>query len=111
MNKSLSQSEFYLLFSLAIKSKYGYEIMKQVDKDSGGNVSLGPGTLYGSIKRMLQSQLIEEVPGNDSRRKSYTLTEEGKNSLAFKLERYNDAVELARRKDLFNSLGLLKFAR
>lgn len=110
MTNSLPQSEFYILLSLAIKIRHGYEIMKQVEQDSGGKVLLGPGTLYGSIKRMLQSKLIEEVPGDDSRRKYYTLTEEGRKSLASELERYNDAVELARRKDLFKSLGLLKLA-
>lgn len=111
MDNSLSQSEFYILLSLAIKSRHGYEIMKQVERDSGKKVILGPGTLYGSIKRMLQSRLIEEVAGDSSRRKYYALTEKGRKSLTTELERYNDAVELARRKDLFKNLGLAEPAR
>jgi DNA-binding PadR family transcriptional regulator len=59
---SPSQSEFYILLSLAIKERHGYEIMQQVEHDSGGKALLGPGTLYGSIKRMLQSNLIEKSP-------------------------------------------------
>lgn len=110
MDKSLSQSEFYILLSLAIKSRHGYEIMKQVEKDSGKKVLLGPGTLYGSIKRMLQSKLIEEVAGDNQRRKYYTVTEKGRKFLSSELERYNDAVELARRKNLFKNLGLVKLA-
>ena len=106
MDSSLSQSEFYILLSLAIKSRHGYEIMKQVEQDSDGKVALGPGTLYGAIKRMLHSRLIEETPGDAPRRKFYTLTDEGRKSLSAELQRYNDAVELARRKDLFESLGL-----
>lgn len=106
MDNSLSQSEFYILLSLAIKSRHGYEIMKQIEQDSDGKVLVGPGTLYGSIKRMLQSNLIEEVAAGHSRRKYYTLTNQGRKSLTFELQRYSDAVELAKRKDLFKELGL-----
>lgn len=111
MDHSLSQSEFYILLSLAIKSRHGYEIMKQVEHDSGRKVVLGPGTLYGSIKRMLQAQLIEDVAGDNPRRKYYTLTEHGRTSLAAELERYNDAVELAKRKNLFTQGGRVRCAR
>ncbi len=110
MNFQLSPSEFYILLSLAIRSRHGYEIMKQVEQDSGGKVALGPGTLYGSIKRMLQSELIEEVSGDHPRRKYYTLTENGRRSLSSELARYHDAIELAKKKQLFEKLGLTKFA-
>lgn len=110
MDNSLSQSEFYILLSLAIKKRHGYEIMKQVEEDSGKKVILGPGTLYGSIKRMLVSKLIKEVAGNHTRRKYYTLTEAGKKSLSAELTRINSAVELAKSKNLFKNLGLVEFA-
>lgn len=106
MDNSLSQSEFYILLSLAIKSRHGYEIMKQVEQDSGEKILLGPGTLYGAIKRMLQSGLIEEAAGDSPRRKFYALTDRGRKSLSLELQRYNDTVELARRKNLFKNLGL-----
>lgn len=107
MNISLAQSEFYILLSLAIKERHGYEIMKQVEQDSRGRVLLGPGTLYGSIKRMLQASMIAEIAGDNPRRKYYALTEEGRKALAAELERYNDAVELARRTGLLGQLALL----
>lgn len=110
MDNSLSQSEFYILLSLAIKSRHGYEIMKQVEQDSERKVLLGPGTLYGSIKRLLQSQRIEEASGDNPRRKYYRLTEKGRASLSSELQRYDDAVELAKRKNLFKNLGLIKLA-
>lgn len=110
MEQALSQSEFYILLSLAIKERHGYEIMKQVEHDSGRKVLLGPGTLYGSIKRMLKSNLIEEVSGDNPRRKYYTLTEKGKSSLSAELQRYNDAIELAKRKNLFKNLGIIKLS-
>jgi DNA-binding PadR family transcriptional regulator len=111
MNEQLSQSEFYILLSLAIKSRHGYEIMKQVEQDSGRKVFLGPGTLYGSIKRMLQSNLIEEVAGDNPRRKYYQLTYKGRTSLSAELQRYNDAVELAKKKDVFKNLEKAKVTR
>lgn len=110
MDKHLSQSEFYILLSLAIKERHGYEIMKQVKEDSSQKVILGPGTLYGSIKRMLEGSFIKETPGDNPRRKYYTLTEKGRKYLSSELQRYNDAVELAKRKKLFKELGLAKFA-
>lgn len=110
MDISLTQSEFYILLSLAIKSRHGYEIMKQVEEDSGKKVLLGPGTLYGSIKRMLFTDLIKEVRGDNPRRKYYKLTEKGRRSLSSELTRYNDAVELAKQKNIFKNLGLVKLA-
>jgi DNA-binding PadR family transcriptional regulator len=110
MNNSLSQSEFYILLSLAIKQRHGYEIMKQVGEDSNKKVLLGPGTLYGSIKRMLLSELIKEADGDNARRKYYSLTEKGRKYLSSELQRYEDAVNLAKQKDLFKNLGLAKFA-
>lgn len=110
MEQTLAQSEFYILLSLAIKSRHGYEIMKQVEHDSNRKVLLGPGTLYGSIKRMLQSQLIQEVTGDNPRRKYYTLTERGRASLSAELQRYEEAIELAKRTDVFSNLGLVRFA-
>lgn len=107
---ALSQPEFYILLSLAIKERHGYEIMKQVEKDSGKKAILGPGTLYGAIKRMLHSDLIEEVSGDNSRRKYYALTEKGRKSLSFELQRYKDAIELAKQKNLFDTLGLIQLA-
>lgn len=108
MQTQLSQSEFYILLSLAIKSRHGYEIMKQVEEDSGKKVLLGPGTLYGSIKRMLEAKLIKEIAGDNPRRKYYALTEKGRNSISAELQRYNDAVELAKKKNVFKDLGLSK---
>jgi DNA-binding PadR family transcriptional regulator len=108
MVNQLSQSEFYILLSLAIKERHGYEIMKQVEQDSGRKVLMGPGTLYGSIKRMLREDLIEEVAGDNPRRKYYRLTDQGRKSLSSELSRYNDALELAKRKDLFKNLELVQ---
>src|SRR5258708_6186031 len=77
-NVSLTPQIFYILLALATKECHGYDIMKQVESDSHGKIKLGPGTLYGAIKRMLDEKLILTVDSNHSRRKYYRLTEKGR---------------------------------
>lgn len=103
----LTPAVFYILLSLAGGDKHGYEIMKQVKHDSQGTVSMGTGTLYGSIKRMLASAQIEEAgerPApeiDDERRRYYRLTALGRRALLAELQRYHEAVSLAHQRQLF----------
>jgi len=91
--------------------------MKQAEYDSNGKIEMGPGTLYGNIKRMLKDKLIEETYerpdsiSDDERRKYYRLTELGRKKLSMELERYNSAVKLARRRNLLPGMELLKLSR
>ncbi len=82
--------------------------MKQVQNDSNGKVLLGPGTLYGGIKRMLEDKLIVETDSKHTRRKYYKLTEKGRAIFSKELQRYNEAVELAKKRSLFGSLSTAK---
>jgi DNA-binding PadR family transcriptional regulator len=74
---------------------------------------MGPGTLYGTIKRMLQAGLIVEIEErpdpalDDSRRRYYRLTELGQCVLAAEVERLARMVAIARQKDLLSSAGKL----
>jgi DNA-binding PadR family transcriptional regulator len=102
----LTAAVFHILFALAAGDKHGYEIAKQVAEDSQGRVSMGTGTLYGSIKRMLASNLIEEAESrpvpelDDERRRYYRLTDQGRSALTAEVGRYARVVEVARRRDL-----------
>jgi DNA-binding PadR family transcriptional regulator len=75
--------------------------MKQVQLDSGGRAKMGPGTLYGSMGRMMESGLIRESdrrvdPGlDDERRVYYELTGAGRAALEAELERYRSVVAVA----------------
>src|SRR5205085_3952228 len=89
-NISLTPQIFYILLSLATNERHGYDIMKQVEKDSEGKVKLGPGTLYGAIKRMLEEKLIFEIDTDHARRKYYKLTEKGRAIFNNELQRYNE---------------------
>ena len=80
--------------------------MKQVESESQGKVKMGPGTLYGSLGRMIEPGLIRESDKkidpdlDDERRVYYEITGLGQNALAAELERYREVVALARRKTL-----------
>ena len=51
---------FHILLALSSGGRHGYGIMKQVEVDSQGKVNMGAGTLYGSLKRMLDAGLVKE---------------------------------------------------
>lgn len=103
----LTPAVFYILLALAGGDKHGYEIMKQVKQDSHGSVTMGTGTMYGSIKRMLASGLIVEAGDrpapalDDERRRYYRLTELGRRAFLAELQRYHEAVSLANQRQLF----------
>lgn len=109
-NVPLTPPIFYILLSLATKERHGYDIMKQVENDSQGKVRLGAGTLYGAIKRMLEEKLIIEIETVHARRKYYKLTEKGRSMFSNELQRYNEAVELAKQKNLFAQPVVTKLA-
>ena len=81
--------------------------MKQVELDSHGKVKMGPGTLYGSLARMIDAGLIRESDKridpklDDERRVYYKLTALGREALSAELERYRSVVAVARRMRLF----------
>jgi DNA-binding PadR family transcriptional regulator len=96
----------HILFALSTKERHGYGIMKQVDAESRGKVNMGPGTLYGSLRRMIDAGLIAESDKkvdpemDDERRVYYRITGLGREALTAELERYREVVTLARSKTL-----------
>jgi DNA-binding PadR family transcriptional regulator len=98
----LTPAVFAILLSLAEGEKHGYLIMKDARNPQGGGIHMGPGTLYGSIERMMRDGLVEESGvSDDERRRYYRLTSLGHAALAAELSRLDAAVASAR------SLGLL----
>ena len=100
----LTPTVFYILLSLADQERHGYAIMQEVEAMTGGQIRMGPGTLYGAIKRMLATGLIvesDERPDpeyDDERRRYYRLTTLGRRVLAAETQRLSHLVEVARRK-------------
>ena len=102
----LTPAVLHILLALSTRERHGYGIMKEVESDSQGKVKMGPGTLYGSLGRMIEAGLIREsdkrvdVELDDERRVYYEITGVGQSALAAELERYRDVVAVARRKQL-----------
>ena len=103
----LNHSEFHILMALADRERHGYGIMQEVEARSEGSVLLGPGTLYGAIKRMLAAGLIEESlkrpaakDDDDRRRCYYRLTSLGRNVAVDEANRLAALVRVAQAKRL-----------
>src|SRR5260370_5339798 len=102
----LTSAVFFILFALADGEKHGYAIMQTASQMSDNQFRMGPGTLYSTIQRLLDLDLIEEteVVGGQSdhedRRRNYKLTRTGKAILAADISRMEYLVRLARGKKL-----------
>src|SRR5713101_8858832 len=89
----LTPAVLHILLALADGERHGYSIMREVAQRAGGQVKMGPGTLYGSIKRMLADGLIEEASErpdpalDDERRRYYRLTNFGFRVLSVQTQR------------------------
>ena len=105
----LTPAVFHMLLALSDGEKHGYAIMRVVKETTQGRMVLGPGTLYGAIKRLLKTSLIAESDYrpdpviDDSRRRYYKLTDLGRKVLTAEFERLANLVEYARRKDLLGA--------
>jgi DNA-binding PadR family transcriptional regulator len=91
---------FQILLAIADGESHGYAIMRHVSARTDGKLRIGPGTLYGAIKRMLASGLIEETAdrrgGEDERRRNYRITPLGRRVAAKESSRLADLVRQAR---------------
>ena len=102
----LTPAVFHILLALADRERHGYGIMQEVLARTGGEMRLGPGTLYGSIKRMLADGLIAESgerpdPAlDDERRRYYRLTDLGRRVATAEAERLARLVAVAAAKRL-----------
>ena len=102
----LPVSEFQILLALTDEERHGYGIKREVADRTGGDVQLGPGTLYGSIKRMVASGLIQESDErpdpemDDERRRYYRITTLGKQVAVAEARRMERLVGIARAKRL-----------
>ena len=104
----LTPAVFHIMLALADAERHGYAIIKEVESLTDGRMRLGPGTLYGSIKRMLEEGLIEESDErpdpslDDERRRYYRLTEFGRRVAAAEAGRFQRVVAAARGKKLLS---------
>lgn len=98
----LPQAQFHVLVSLSQGERHGYAVMQDVELSSGGVVRMGPATLYGTLKRIVDAGLAEESerrpgPDDDQRRRYYRLTALGEQVCAAEADRLAGLVRIAKR--------------
>jgi len=98
----LPQATFHILVALADQDRHGYAIMQDVASRTDGELKLSPGTLYGSIKRLLEAGLIVEVDeprgqtSDNERRRYYRITKFGRDVGQAEADRLTDLLRQAR---------------
>jgi len=107
--RPMAPAVFQILIALADQPLHGYGIMLDIAERSEGKVKLSPGTLYGSIKQMLEDAWIEEVAGrataDDERRRYYRLTREGREAARQEMARISALLNHARQTSLRSNEG------
>ena len=106
----MAPAVFQILIALADKPLHGYGIMLDISERSAGKVKLSPGTLYGSIKQMLEGGWIEEIASRaaadeDERRRYYRLTRDGREAARQEMARMSALLNHARLTSLRSSEG------
>ena len=103
---TLTPAAFQILMAIADEARHGLGIVEEVKDRTGGDVTLGPGSLYGTIKRLRETGLIQEakaVPDpsdDDPRRRYYAITPSGREALAREARRLEVMVQAARAKNI-----------
>jgi DNA-binding PadR family transcriptional regulator len=95
----LTPAVFHVLLALAGGKRHGYAIAKEVLKQSDGELRMGPGTLYGTLQRLLDQGWIvvsDSPEGVDERRRYYRLNSPGRRALEAEVERMDGLVRAAR---------------
>ena len=111
---SLTPAAFHIMLVLAGGENHGYAIMREVAEHTQGKMRLGPGSLYGTIKRMLEDGWIEESDQrpdpelDDERRRYYRLTGVGRKLVKAEAERLEQLVKVARGKKLLPTSGSIQ---
>ncbi len=104
----LTPPVFHILVALSDEERHGYGIMQDVARQTNDGLQLGPGTLYGCLKRMLAAGMVEESdvrpdPAlDDERRRYYRMTPLGRKLVRAEAQRLAEAVDAAKARRLFD---------
>lgn len=107
----LPSASFHVLLVLAEGEKHGYGVMREVEQISDGTVRMGPGTLYGTLKKLLEIGLVEESGErpdpdiDDQRRRYYRITGLGERVAAAEVHRLSTMIERSTLRRLTPRLG------
>jgi DNA-binding PadR family transcriptional regulator len=106
----LTPTVFHMLLALADGEKHGYGIMRAVEEETQGQMQIRTGSLYGSIRRMIEARLIEETNErpdpelDDERRRYYGLTDFGRRVLTIEAARIAQAMAVIQGKHILDGV-------
>ena len=92
-NLPLTETTYYILLVL-LEPAHGYLIMQKVEELSRQQVKIAAGTLYGAIDNLLKIKLIKSVESEEKRRKTYLITDKGKEVLRLDFERMHHMINI-----------------
>ena len=96
----LKPADFHILLALAGGRLHGYGIMKHVELDTAGSVTLEIGSLYRLLARLVTEGLIDDIVSTDERRRYYRITAAGRKALKSEAARLASVVSLVRARKL-----------
>ncbi len=106
---ALTPAVFHILLALVDEDRHGYGIMLEIAQRTNQQILMGPGTLYGTLKRMLEGTLIEECDEridpdlSNERRRYYRITKQGRRAAVAEAERLHALVRMARAKSVLKT--------
>jgi DNA-binding PadR family transcriptional regulator len=96
----LTPAVVHVLLALAGGERHGYAILKDVQCQSDNRLRFGPGTIYSTLQRLMDTGWVEEAPaphaGSDERRRYYRLTRDGRDGLREEVDRLGALLDVAR---------------
>jgi DNA-binding PadR family transcriptional regulator len=96
----LTPAVVHVLLALAGGERHGYAILKDVQAHLGSRLRVGPGTIYGTLQRLMEAGWVEEAgpPGADvdQRRRYYRMTRDGREALRSEVDRLGEVLDVAR---------------
>lgn len=104
----LTPAALHVMLALADGERHGYAIAREIESVTRGAVRMGPGTLYGTLQRLVACALVEPAPAthrkdDDQRRRYYRLTTRGRSTLKSEIDRLAGVVSVARRRHLLDT--------
>jgi DNA-binding PadR family transcriptional regulator len=97
---ALTPAVVHVLLALAGGERHGYAILKDVQEHVGSRLRVGPGTIYGTLQRLMEAGLVEEAAPPaadvDQRRRYYRMTRDGREALRIEVDRLGSLLDAAR---------------
>lgn len=105
MAKPLTPAVFHVLLALAQGPMHGYAIMQAASESAHAGATMGPGTIYGTLDRLLRQGWVRELAGDEPRRRVFELTARGDDALRDEARRILSLADVVRQRQILCEEG------